>query len=134
LLSIRKPKLSNGKTWGVLDAKAFTYTLSWQKALDSGAGLPFLEHDFLTIPVYLKKHYSLVIVCEPSRIFKPAKSEDNAPLDMVLYDSALSRTDAAAVFGGCKLVLSVLAKETHPHVDTENVDMVLKEANCIVLG
>ncbi|CAI5526295.1 unnamed protein product [Closterium sp. Naga37s-1] len=50
LLSIRKPKLRDGKTWAALDCKAYFQTNTCGAPLTLGNGLPLLEHDYLTIP------------------------------------------------------------------------------------
>ncbi|CAI5482246.1 unnamed protein product [Closterium sp. Yama58-4] len=51
LLSIRKQKLRDGKTWAAMDCKAYTQTNAYGAPLTLGHGLPLLEHDYLAIPV-----------------------------------------------------------------------------------
>ncbi|CAI5478018.1 unnamed protein product [Closterium sp. Yama58-4] len=52
LLSIRVPKLSNGKTWAAVDCNNFANTTEHNTPVNAGNGLPLLEHDYLAVPVY----------------------------------------------------------------------------------
>ncbi|CAI5459428.1 unnamed protein product [Closterium sp. Yama58-4] len=84
LLSIRVPKLSNGKTWAAVDCNNFANTTVHNTPVNAGNGLPLLEHDYLAVPVY-------------------------------------------------RGLLTTLAKQTHPHVDMSNFELLLKDVPCHVL-
>ncbi|CAI5458983.1 unnamed protein product [Closterium sp. Yama58-4] len=133
LLSIRWPRLKNGKTWAAIDCNAWANTTGFNAPVSAGGGLPLLEHDYLAVPVYLDQHYALVIVTSPIRMVDTRAKGDDAPFEMVLLDSSRNPKNVDNIFSGTKVVLSTLAHATHPHADKAHMAKMLEDVECHVL-
>ncbi|CAI5463017.1 unnamed protein product [Closterium sp. Yama58-4] len=103
LLSIEHPRTPNGKTWAVMDSMAYQYATGYNKPFQHGKGESLLAVDFLAIPVFKGNHYSLIIVCEPAKLFRKDGEGDGDKLQMVLFDSEGTHAGDPTVFDGAKL-------------------------------
>ncbi|CAI5475250.1 unnamed protein product [Closterium sp. Yama58-4] len=133
LLSIEHPRTPNGKTWAVMDSMAYQYATGYNKPFQHGKGESLLAVDFLAIPVFKGNHYSLIIVCEPAKLFRKDGEGDGDKLQMVLFDSEGTHAGDPTVFDGAKLLLDITTKQLHPECDHERLVSTLWSADCVVM-
>ncbi|CAI7737860.1 unnamed protein product, partial [Closterium sp. NIES-54] len=88
VLNIRRPNLSNGKTWLALDSQSYDYFCSRGKIASGDSIASIFSYDYLAMPIFGGFHFSVMIVVNPEVVTLPL-DEDNAtqPAWLLLYDS-----------------------------------------------
>ncbi|CAI5461229.1 unnamed protein product [Closterium sp. Yama58-4] len=129
LLSIKHPRTPNGKTWAVMDSMAYQYATGYNKPFQHGKGESLLVVDFLAIPVFKGNHYSLIIVCEPAKLFRKDGEGDGDKLQMVLFDSEGTHAGDPTVFDGAKLPCT----DTHAHSSMQ-AHQLIRQDNLVDCG
>ncbi|CAI5973394.1 unnamed protein product [Closterium sp. NIES-64] len=116
LLNIRYPRCPNGKSWVVLDSKAYAYAKLHKKPIGRCTGPSVFEYDYIAVPVY-------------ARIV----SQTAAPVEFILFDSDGLHAKTTDVFDGTKALLHLMCKRDHPEVDQEASRQALIKAETIIM-
>ncbi|CAI5981239.1 unnamed protein product [Closterium sp. NIES-64] len=116
-----------------MDSMAFQYVTGYNKPFQHGKGDDLLAVDYLAIPVFKGNHYSLIIVCDPARLWCKDGEGDGDKLQMVLFDSEGAHAGDPTVFDGAKLLLDITTKQLHPDCDHKRLVSTLSSADCVVM-
>ncbi|CAI5962782.1 unnamed protein product [Closterium sp. NIES-65] len=112
---------------------AFQYVTGYNKPFQHGKGDGVLAVDYLAIPVFKGNHYSLIIVCDPARLWCKDGEGDGDKLQMVLFDSEGAHAGDPTVFDGAKLLLDITTKQLHLDYDHKRLVSTLLSADCVVM-
>ncbi|CAI5945808.1 unnamed protein product [Closterium sp. NIES-64] len=107
----------NGKSWVVLDSKAYAYAKLHKKPIGRCTGPSVFEYDYIAVPVYAGG-----IV-----------SQTAAPVEFILFDSDGLHAKTTDAFDGTKALLHLMCKRDHPEVDQEASRQALIKAETIIM-
>ncbi|CAI5483876.1 unnamed protein product [Closterium sp. Yama58-4] len=111
LLSLRQPRLPDGRTWRVMPSSAYSYVCMEGGLYGGASAHTILDVDFLCIIIHTEvedvRHWSLVVVTDPGRLLLSDEEYAKAtPPTSVLFDSLNIHLDISVhIFNNLKVIL-----------------------------
>ncbi|CAI5460452.1 unnamed protein product [Closterium sp. Yama58-4] len=134
LLTIRHPKLKDGKTWFTLDTKSFVYATVLDRTWPMGGSPCIFDVDNVAIPIIARRHFSLVVALNLAAMLSGKRADRvTEGVKLVHYDSDGMHARDATIIDGVRKTLFMIHEAQLPTDDPVKAAAKLREVEHIVI-